>query len=129
MSSNSDTVLLAFLRDYSGKLHVREIGRLVKMNRQTASQTLKSMEQKRILNSEISGKQKKYYLNRGLVAKLHVINAENLKRIEICEKKPVIARLPQYIETKNIFLLFGSYAKDTERNNSDIYVAIIGEKK
>jgi len=62
MSEKIDNILKAFLPDYARKLHVRQIARMVGMNRQTASETLRLLERSRVLDSEISGKQKLYFI-------------------------------------------------------------------
>ena len=132
MSGNIDNiqkVLMAFLPDYGAKLHVRQISRLVNMNRQTASETLKKMEVERILDSEISGRNKLYLINKSnQKAKILVENAENKKKLDICKKRE-ISRLVEYLDCPAIVLLFGSYAKGIEKESSDIDLLIIGRKK
>jgi len=130
MSEKIDNILKAFLPDYARKLHVRQIARMVGMNRQTASETLRLLERSRVLDSEISGKQKLYFINKGNVkAKLLVEASENSMRLGICEKKPVISRLVEYAESETIAVLFGSYSKGTEKADSDIDVLIISSRK
>lgn len=131
MSGNIDNiqkVLAAFLPDYAAKLHVRQIARMTNMNRQTVSETLKRMESERVLDSEISGRNKLYFINKSnQKAKILLANAENAKKIDICKKKE-ISRLVDYMDTTATVLLFGSYAKGVERENSDIDLLIIGRK-
>lgn len=129
MSGNIDIILNAFLADYGAKLHVREMARMMGMNRQTTSETLKKMEDERILDSEISGRNKLYFINKSnQKAKILVENAENRKKFDICARKREIARLVEYIDTPAIVLLFGSYAKENERESSDIDLLVIGRK-
>ena len=124
---NIQNVLLAFLADYSAKLHVREISRVTGMNRQTTSETLKRMEVERILDSEISGRNKLYFINRNSQkAKIIAANAENMKKMDICSKKREISRLVEYLDGTHAILLFGSYAKGIERESSDIDIMLIG---
>ena len=129
MSENIDIVLSAFLGDYASKLHVREISRITGMNRQTTSQTLKEMEKSRVMDSAVEGRNKMYFINgRSQKARILVERAENVKKLEICEKRQEIARLVQCLGTSSVALLFGSYAKGTERKESDIDIIFIGGK-
>ena len=126
---NIQNVLAAFLSDYSAKFHVRQISRMIGMNRQTTSATLKKMESSRILDSEIEGRNKLYFINNSSPkAKIFIENAENARKLNICKKKE-ISRLIDYLEGTYIALLFGSYAKGNERESSDIDVMLIGRGK
>ncbi len=130
MSGKVDKILQAFLPDYGKKLHVRQIARMVKINRQTASETLSSMERARILDSEISGRQKLYFINGNNVkAKIHLQNAENLTKSELCERNPFFLRLVEFIDASSVAVLFGSYAKGIEKKDSDIDLLVITDNK
>lgn len=127
---NMQKVLAAFLPDYGAKLHVREIARTIKMNRQTASETLKEMEHARILDSEIAGRNTLYFINKSSQkAKILMVDAENSRKMDICSRKREISRLVEHLDTTAVTLLFGSYAKGTERESSDIDVMLIGGGK
>ena len=129
MSDNINMILRVFLSEYCRRIHVRGIARLTGMNRQTASETLKSMENERLLDSEIVGRQKIYFLNfRNVLTKLRIINAENTIRMNICQNR-TIAVLIKYLDIPFPVVLFGSYAKGTERKDSDIDLLIISNKK
>ena len=130
MSENIDSVMTAFLPDFGAKLHVREIARLVKMNRQTASETLKKMEGERILDSQTEGRNKLYFINKASPkAKILIQNAENRKKLDICAKRREISRLVEYLDGSGVALLFGSYTKGIERESSDIDIMLIGRGK
>ena len=88
MSDNVNTILQVFLPEYSRKIHVREIARLTGINRQTVSEILKSMENERLVDSEIVGRQKLYFLNfRNMLTKLRINNTENTIRMNMCKNK------------------------------------------
>lgn len=124
---NMQKALMAFLPDYGAKLHVRQIARTTRMNRQTASETLKKMESERVLNSEVEGRNKLYFINKSSQkAKILVANSENMKKIDTCKKRE-ISRLVDYLGNSTV-LLFGSYAKGNERKSSDIDLLVIGRK-
>ncbi|NOQ55920.1 MAG: ArsR family transcriptional regulator [Nanohaloarchaea archaeon] len=128
MSDNTNKILQAFLSDYSTKMYVREIAKTIGLNRQTVSETLKMMEKERLLNSKISGRQKTYSLNyRNQLTKLKIINVENTMRMNTITKR-TISTLMNYLDTTSTIILFGSYAKCTERKDSDIDLLIISDK-
>ncbi|MBW6461852.1 MAG: nucleotidyltransferase domain-containing protein [DPANN group archaeon] len=129
MSDNVNTILQAFLPDYSIKMYVREIAIVTSINRQTVSETLKVMENERLLDSKISGRQKIYFLNsKNQLTKLKVINAENTMRMAILNKR-IISTLIKYLDMTSTVIIFGSYAKGTERKDSDIDLLIISDEK
>ena len=129
MSENTNKILQAFLPDYSINLYVREIAKIIGLNRQTVSETLNLMERNRLLNSKISGRQKTYSLNfRNQLTKLNMINAENTMRMNIYKKR-TISTLMTYVDKSTTIILFGSYAKGTERKDSDIDILILSDKK
>ena len=123
MSENIDNIqnaLMAFLPDYGAKLHVREIARMTNMNRQTVSATLKRMESDRVLDSEIAGRNKLYFINKSSPkAKILLENAENKRKMDMCKKKE-IARLIDYVDGTAVALLFGSYSKKKKSQGSEI---------
>lgn len=108
---------------------MREIARTVCMNRQTASEILKLMEKERLMDSEIVGRQKMYFLNfSNMLTKLRMINAENVIRMNMCRNR-TISTLMKSLDTSSMVVLFGSYAKSTERKDSDVDLLIIPKKK
>ncbi|MBI2579317.1 MAG: nucleotidyltransferase domain-containing protein [Candidatus Aenigmarchaeota archaeon] len=130
MSEKIDIILSAFLGNYGAKLHVRQIARMVDMNRQTVSETLKKMEDSRVVDSETEGRNKLYFINsKSSKAKILLQNAENRKKLDICEKSPVLSRLVHYADSSSVILLFGSYAKGSERKDSDIDIIVINGRK
>lgn len=130
MSQKNDNILGAFLSDYRAKLHVRQIARMVNMNRQTVSRALKEMEQERILNSAIAGRNRLYSINpQSKAAKIHIEQAENKRRVELVPKNKTIARLLDELPKNVIAVLFGSYAKSLQKKDSDIDILLIGGEK
>ena len=129
MSDNVNTILQVFLPEYSRKIHVREIARLTGINRQTVSEILKSMENERLVDSEIVGRQKLYFLNfRNMLTKLRINNTENTIRMNMCKNR-TISILMKSLDISSPVVLFGSYAKGTERKDSDIDLLILSNKK
>ena len=122
-------ILSLYTSDYSIKFHVREISRLLKTNHRTISLTLQKLEENRIVNSAVVGKNKQYYLNlSNNVTKEFIKIAEVCKSINFLSKNFLIKKMTE--EFSNIMkitpiILFGSYAKGIEKKESDIDIAII----
>lgn len=130
MSEKFDIILSAFTGDYGAKLHVRHVARMVNMNRQTVSAELKRLEDERVLNSEVMGRNKLYFINGGNPkARIFMESAENRRRLEIIEKFSFMSRLADNVDSQCIAIMFGSYAKGGARKNSDVDVIIIGGKR
>lgn len=58
----------------------------------------------------------------------HLAVAANEEKEEFLKKQPIIKKIATELNTKDIVLLFGSYAKGTHTDNSDIDVLIINKK-
>ncbi len=82
-----------------------------------------------VLDIEVVGKSKTVGLNRNnsvLKAYLIISSDEELK--EFLRKQPIIKKIAAELETKDIVLLFGSYAKRKETEKSDIDLLVINKE-
>lgn len=118
-----------YLSDYSAKLHVRQVSRLLRANHRTVSLALKRLEERGVMKHETVGKNKQYFLNvDNLVTKEYLKNAESIRTIKLLEKHHVIKKLLTELapELKNTpLILFGSYVKGEEKKGSDIDILLI----
>ena len=88
--------------------------------------TIESM--KDLLVIEEVGKSKVIALNRqNPVIKSHLIVSSDEERKEYLRKYPIIKKIYQELKTKEIVVLFGSYAKKTQTAKSDIDLMIINK--
>lgn len=62
-----------------------------------------------------------------IIASYLAVSSEE-EKTEYLEKKPIIRKIQREIRTKEIVLLFGSYAKKKEEKNSDIDLLIVNDK-
>ncbi len=87
---------------------------------------------KDLLIIEKVGKSKIITLNKqNKVVKAHLVVSSDEERKDYLEKYPIIKKIYQELNTKDIVVLFGSYAKKTQTKKSDIDLLIInknGEK-
>ncbi len=126
-----EKVMQLFYRDKSAKLHLREIARQTKLFEPSAYRFLNSLEKDQILKSERDGNLKKYSIKRAIRV-YFLFEAFDLERFE---KLPSIRRnaIKIYLDNlpeKPVFIiLFGSTAKGTYKEDSDIDILLVTNKK
>lgn len=83
---------------------------------------------KDLLSIEEVGKSKVISLNKhNSVVKSHLAVSSDEERKEYLQKNPVIRKIYQELDTKDIVILFGSYAKEVQTEKSDIDVMIVNK--
>lgn len=126
MSKKLDTTAI-YLRDYSLSLSGREIARRINVNHQTALTVLNELVKEKILHYKVEGRNKKYHFNKkDLRAKLFLQMAETYKAelfLHNTELRIIISHLLPLAET---IIVFGSFAKGTEKESSDLDLIVIG---
>ncbi len=131
LNENQFRILDVFTRGFDKGYYVREISKLLNIGPRTAQLNLEALESLGILESETRGKIKVYTLQKNKMAQEYLKFAEIFKNIRFLEKnnliKEVINKLDFYIE--GIGLIFGSYAKGTEKKGSDLDILVIGKYK
>ncbi|MBM3303760.1 MAG: nucleotidyltransferase domain-containing protein [Candidatus Aenigmarchaeota archaeon] len=122
-------VLTAYLPNYSARLHVREISRLIKRSHRSVSIALQSLEKKGVVRHEVAGRNKQYGLSfMNFLTREYVRNAEFFRTAIFMEKHFIVKRMLSEILIKagsTPFAIFGSYAKSEEREGSDIDILVI----
>ncbi|MEK6886292.1 MAG: nucleotidyltransferase domain-containing protein [Nanoarchaeota archaeon] len=113
------------------RLTFKEIKKLSRQNSNNAVQkTIKDFLKDNILNKEKAGNVIIYSLNLNsslTLAYLNLLNEEKIKNFQ-----PIINNLKTSLLKKTasfILLIFGSYAKKTQKDTSDIDIAVITENK
>jgi predicted nucleotidyltransferase len=129
--NNQILIFEEFLRDFQAKITGSFIAKKKKLNQKTTSSFLKELEKESILKSELQGKNKLYSLNLNNkeIVKNYIIAVEHLRTIKFCRKniliKEIIHKIKEHI--KGIAIIFGSYTKNTQKQDSDLDVLIIGK--
>ena len=124
-------ILELFYKGKDKKIHLRDIARQTRMNENSASRFLNSLEKQNILKFEKDGNLKKYFIRKNNV----VYSIFTLFDIEKFNKLPLLRRnaieyfFKELKEKPIILFLFGSTAKETFTNKSDIDLLIIVNKK
>ncbi|HLC55225.1 MAG TPA: nucleotidyltransferase domain-containing protein [Candidatus Nanoarchaeia archaeon] len=128
ITENHLQVLSLFTQGFKREYYIREVQRLLKMSPRTAQLILNDWEKKAVLESKRRGKIRTYALKSSTIARDCIIFVEEYKKILFVQKHPMI----QEIITKiipciaGIGVIFGSYARGTEKKDSDLDIFIAG---
>ena len=107
--------------------HIRGLAKELKTNQMMVSRKIKEMESENVVDYKQEGKNKVYFIKKNVIAKSHILNAENYKLAKLLRNYPLLESVTQEILKKcpnKIILLFGSYAKFISKEESDIDVYI-----
>ncbi len=129
LSENQLRILDLFTRGFDKEHYVREVGVLLKIGPRTAQLNLENLEKLGVLESVTKGKIKNYKLRNNSIAKEYLKLTEIFKNIRFLEKddkiREIIIKISPFV--KGIGILFGSFAKGTQKDDSDLDVFVIGE--
>lgn len=79
-----------------------------------------------LLSIEQIGKSRVITLNKqNMVVKAHLVVSSDEERKDYLKKNPLIKKIYQELSSEDIVVLFGSYAKETQTEKSDIDLLII----
>lgn len=117
-----------FLGDYNREIYGRELIGKVKLSQKGIALALEELEKKFLLKSRKQGTLKYYRLNIEYSEIKDVIAiSELIKKIEFFGRQREMAHLLK--EDNRIVGIFGSYAKGSQKQGSDIDMFIIGKRK
>jgi predicted nucleotidyltransferase len=129
---NEFEILKLFIKGKNIFFHGREIARRLRKNQKTISKNLLKLENENILYSEQRGKNKYYYLNfeNPLLDEVIALVELNKKKNFLENNMVLFDALKELEENcQGILLVFGSYAKNTQKKDSDIDLFLIGNIK
>jgi len=124
-------ILSLFYTHKDMKFHLREIAKKTKLHLPSTTTFLRALEKDNILLSEKDGNQKKYFLrlNPETFAIFQLFDLERLSALPSIRKNAIHYFL-EHLEDKPLMaIVFGSTAKNTFRNDSDIDILIITNTK
>ncbi len=117
-------VINLFRSDYLAKFHVREMAKLTKKSHVTLLPHLKALEKDKVLIPKTIGKNKQYSLNfENIITKNYITLSETITTTSFLEQIFLIKKITKEIFNLNLsgtIILFGSYAKKTFKEDSDI---------
>lgn len=129
MTENTLQALSLFTNDFKREYYIREVERLLKISPRTAQLILENLEDKGIIKSKTRGKIKTYKLNPSEFTKRYLVFVEQYKAIAFLEKRLLIKEIIEKItpHIKGIAIIFGSYVKGLEKEDSDLDIFVAGD--
>ncbi|MBU1129440.1 MAG: nucleotidyltransferase domain-containing protein [Nanoarchaeota archaeon] len=114
-------ILELFYENKNQPLHLRDIARKVNLNESSVSRHLNFLVKKEILKQKLDGNLKKFCLSINQISNIFLIyDNKKINSLPLLRKKAIEMYLEK-LSLKPIFVvLFGSTAKGTFRNNSDL---------
>ncbi len=130
-TNNKLRIINLFRSDYLAQFHVREMAKLTKKSHVTLLPHLKALEKDKILISKTVGKNKVYSLNfENIITKNYLTLSETVETTTFLEQIFLIKKITKEIFNLNLsgtITLFGSYAKKTFKEESDIDLFYLGQ--
>ncbi len=109
-----------------GKHHIREIADLLGTNHMRVKRELLVLQDKNVVDFNKEGRNYVYFLKDSLEAKQYILISEHYKLLEASDKKELRKLICDILSIEDISLaiIFGSYAKgeETEESDIDLYV-------
>lgn len=117
-----------FLRGYSKEIYGRELIKKVSISQKNIALTLDKLEKESILFSKMKGTSKYFFLNReNSLIQYYLVLAEVEQTIEFLKKYQKINQIIKKLNCENkIVCIFGSYARNLAKKDSDLDLFIVG---
>ena len=126
-------ILSLYRANYLAHYHTREMAKLTKKSHVTLLPHLNALGKDKVLIAKMTGKNKVYTLNGdNNLTKNYIIISELFESILFQEQVFLIKKITTEISKLNLsgsLVLFGSYAKRTFKEDSDIDIFYLGELK
>lgn len=107
--------------------HVRSLAKKLKTNHMMVLRKMKELFKSNIVDYKEKGKNKVYFLKKTPEARNFIFMTENYRLIELVKKYPLLRKVIENIQNNQkikLAVIFGSYAKETAGEDSDIDVYI-----
>ena len=132
-TDNKLKILSLYKSNYLIQYYIREMAKLIKKSHVTLLPHLSALEKEKVLIAKMTGKNKVYTLNLdNILTKKYIIISELVESILFQEQVFLIKKITTEISKLNLLgslILFGSYAKKTFKEDSDIDLFYLGELK
>ncbi len=124
-------ILQVFHRRRNEKIHLRKLARETNMQGQGISRYLQELEKNKFLKSEKTGNLKQYSLqqNQQVYATLALFDIEKTQKLPLLRRNAITTYLNNLPQPPILALVFGSTAKETYKEESDIDILIITHEK
>lgn len=117
-----------FTKGYNKGYYIREVEKLLNVSSRTALVTLAKLEKNGLLSSTTRGKIKIYTINKSILAREFFVLTEQYKRIQFFNTNHAIKEILEKTDDsfQGIVVIFGSYAKGIQKEDSDLDLFIVG---
>ncbi len=124
-------IMQLFYRQKTIKLHLREIARQTGLHEPSVTRFLRNLEANQILVSEKDGNLKKFSIKKSKTTYLlfEGFDIENFEKLPSIRKKAIQTYLDKLTEKPVFAILFGSTAKETYKEDSDIDILLVTNNK
>lgn len=123
INANMEITLLLL----KGKSHIREIARKLNISHTMARHKLDALLKDNVVDFAVEGKNKTYFLKNTAEARAYAIMAEKYALVKALHKYPELRGVEGKVMADSrikLALIFGSYAKDIAKKDSDIDIYI-----
>ena len=124
---NEYDLILTLLK---GKSHIRELARKLGTNQTSVKRKLDELYKENLVDYRVEGKNYVYFIKKTLEVRIFVIIAESFNLILFLKRYPKLRGIIKKIidrEDIQMAIIFGSYAKGTSLESSDIDLYIESE--
>jgi len=133
MVQNKNIELEVILNLIKNRSHLREIARSIGESHSTVLRKINELIRENIVDYNLEGKNKVFFIKNNLKAKNYVYSAEIYKLNKLLNKHKELSIIFEEIKknfSKGMIILFGSYAKGSEKSDSDIdiYLETVSNK-
>jgi len=127
MNQNRNIELEIILSLVKGKAHLREIARAINEPLSNVLRRVEKLKKENVLDYKQEGKNKVFFIKNNLNSRNYIYSAEFYKLSKLLSKYPnlsIILEDAKKNAPKGMIILFGSYAKGTAKEDSDIDIYI-----
>ena len=124
-------IMQLFYKNKVASLHLREIARQTKLFEPSSYRFLNNLENDKILKSEKEGNLKKYSIKKDTRTYLifEIFDLDRFEKLPSIRKNAIKIYLDNLHEKPVFAILFGSTAKGTSREDSDIDILLVTNNK
>lgn len=124
-------IVYVFYKNKNKKIHLRELARITGMQGQSITRYLNELEKESILSAEKQGNLKLYSLknNNTVRSMLAFFDIERFKKLPNIRKDAIASYIKKLQEIPVFIIIFGSTAKETYAEDSDIDLLIVTNRK
>ena len=122
-------ILIPFLRDYAKKFHASDLARELKLPRRTIARKLEAFHDLHLLEYERKGKNKYFYFKLKDYSSFPLlVLLESSSELLFLQRHHTLAPLLKELAELCPLIIFGSYAKKLEKEDSDLDIVLFARK-